>query len=72
MSEFDSFKALFSQICEIKQFVVKLSCKDLKNYKIVFYNQEFPKWRLDLIWEYFWNDVDYETMIYIFKNNKII
>lgn len=53
MSEFDSFKALFSQICEIKQFVVKLSCKDLKNYKIVFYNQEFPKWRLDLIWEYF-------------------
>lgn len=71
MKKYD-FKQLFALICEIKQFVLKLNTEELKNYKIVFYNQEFPAWRLDMLWEFIFDDIDYETMEYIFKNNKII
>lgn len=66
------FKRLFSVICEIKEFVLKLDIEELKNYKVVFYNQNFPSWRLDILWEFIWNDIDYETMEYIFKNSKLI
>lgn len=68
----DNFKQLYLLICEIKDFVLKLDIEDLQNYKMVFYNQNFPAWRLDMMWEFIWGDIDYETMENIFKNNKII
>ena len=68
----DDFKQLYSVICEIKNFVLKLNNEDLRNYKVVFYNQNFATWRLDMMWEFIFGDVDYETMTFIFKNNKII
>lgn len=68
----DNFKQLYLLICEIKDFVLKLDIEDLRNYKMVFYNQNFPAWRLDMMWEFIWGDIDYETMENIFKNNKII
>lgn len=68
----ESFVELFKHICQIKEFVLSLNSEDLRNYKNVFYNQSFPVWRLDLMWEFIWGDVDYETMFYIFENNKLI
>lgn len=67
-----NFAELFGRICEIKNFVLKLNNEELRNYKTVFYNQKFAVWRLDLMWEFIWGDIDYETMYYIFKNNKLI
>ena len=66
------FKELFSQICEIKEFVLKLKLKELANYKIVFYNQNFATWRLDMLWEFIFDDIEYDTMKRVFENNKII
>jgi hypothetical protein len=68
----NSFKELFSLICEIKEFVLKLNNEELKNYKVVFYNQEFPTWRLDMLWEFIFDDIEYDTMKRVFENNKII
>lgn len=72
MKIYYDFKCLFSHICEIKDFVLKLDSGSLKNYKIVFYNQNFPQWRLDLLWEFIFDDIEYDVIKYIFKNNKII
>ena len=69
---YDRFDDLFSQILQIKEFVVKLKGKELKNFKLIFYNQNFALWRLDLMWEFIWGDVEYERMFGIFKNSKII
>jgi hypothetical protein len=62
---FDRFDNLFSAIRQIKQFVVKLSSAELTDYKLVFYNQEFQKWKLDLLWEYIWDDREFEEVDYI-------
>lgn len=70
--EYYSFKELFRHICEIKAFVIKLSMKDLKDYKVVFYSQKVPYWVLNIMWEYIWGDKDYETMTIIFTNAKLI
>ena len=67
-----SFKELFAHICEIKSFVLQLSMKDLRNYKIVFYSQKVPYWTLNIMWEFIWGDKDYETMQMIFINAKLI
>lgn len=72
MKEYYDFKCLFSHICEIKQFVVKLRLEELINFKIVFYNQNFPQWRLDLLWEYIFDDRTYEEIEKVFANSKII
>lgn len=72
MKTYNDFKALFLDICEIKCFVLKLSSKDLRNFKNEFYNQQIPEWRLDLIWEYFFYDISYDEIYMIFKNSKII
>lgn len=71
MKEYN-FKELFSHICEIKEFVLKLKIKELSNYKKVFYNQNFPVWRLDLLREFIFNDIEYEEIKHIFENSKII
>lgn len=68
----NDFKCLFLKICDIKKNVLKLKSEDLKKYKSSFYSQNFPKWRLDLMWEFIWDDVDFETIKYIFENNRII
>lgn len=69
---FYDFDVLFTHICEIKGFVLKLNSEELKHYKNVFYKQKFALWRLDLLWEFIWNDIDYETMKHVFEKNKII
>lgn len=69
---YDCFDDLFSHILQIKSFVVKLKGKELKNFKLIFYNQDFPLWRLDMLWEFIWNDIEYTTMLKVFINNKII
>lgn len=69
---YDRFDDLFSHILQMKKFVVNLKGNELQNFKLVFYNQKFPTWRLDLMWEFFWGDVEYQTMFKIFSNSKII
>ena len=69
---YERFGDLFSQILQLKKFVVNLRGNELKNFKLIFYNQNFALWRLDLMWEFIWGDVEYERMFEIFKNSKII
>lgn len=69
---YERFGDLFSQILQLKKFVVNLNGNELRNFKFVFYNQKFPTWRLDMLWEFIWSDVEYERMFEIFKNSKII
>lgn len=76
--EYDNFKQLFSLICEIKEFVVKLNSKDLRSYKRTFYNQvffrnaNFNQSMLDRMWEYIFDDISYEELKTIFENNNLI
>ena len=69
---YERFGDLFLQILQLKKFVVNLRGNELKNFKLIFYNQNFALWRLDLMWEFIWGDVEYERMFEIFKNSKII
>lgn len=69
---YERFGDLFSQILQLKKFVVNLRGNELKNFKLIFYNQNFALWRLDLMWEFIWGDVEYERMFEVFKNSKII
>lgn len=69
---YERFGDLVSQILQLKKFVVNLRGNELKNFKLIFYNQNFALWRLDLMWEFIWGDVEYERMFEIFKNSKII
>lgn len=70
--KYDRFDELFTQILQLKKFVVNLRGNELKNFKLIFYNQNFALWRLDLMWEFIWGDVEYKRMFEVFKNSKII
>lgn len=65
-------KELFKNVCEIKQYVLKLDYEALKKFKEIFYKKEIAQWQLDLIWEFFWNDREYEEVKFILENKKII
>ena len=71
MDSYD-FKELFEHICEIKTFVLQLSIEDLKKYKATFYNQQITYWALNIMWEFIWDDKDYDTMKQIFINANLI
>ena len=70
--QYNNFKDLFSQICEIKKYVVKLNTNELRKYKILFYKLKFPLWRLNLMWEYIWGDIEYDRLKYIFESSNVI
>jgi hypothetical protein len=65
-------KELFKDVCQLKQNVLKLKHENLKEFKTKFYQKEIAQWQLDLIWEYFWGDKEYEDVVFILKNKKII
>lgn len=65
-------KELFKNVCKIKHYVLKLDCKTLREFKKKFYEKDIAKWQLDLIWEYFWDDREYEEVKIILENKKII
>ena len=41
-------KELFKNVCEIKQYVLKLDYEALKKFKEIFYKKEIAQWQLDL------------------------
>ena len=60
-------KGLVSIVCQNKENVIKLNSETLKEYKIEFYSQYFPTWKLDLLREYIWGDISFEEVKRIFK-----
>lgn len=62
-----NIKELAYIICQKKENVVKLSRKELKEYKTTFYSQKYRKWQLDLLWEYIWGDISFKEIKNIFK-----
>lgn len=62
-----NIKELAYIICQKKENVVKLSRKELKEYKTTFYSQKHRKWQLDLLWEYIWGDISFKEIKNIFK-----
>ena len=60
-------KELAYVICQKKENVVKLSRKELKEYKTNFYSQKYRVWQLDLLWEYIWGDISFEEIKKIFR-----
>ena len=65
-------KELFKDVCKIKRHVVKLDYDRLKKFKEKFYQKNIAKWQLDLIWEFFWDDIEYEEVKKILQSKKII
>lgn len=61
------FSVLFDNVCEIKKNVVKLKCYDLYLFKKNFYSLKIQQWKLNLIWEFFWDDITYDEIKRIFK-----
>lgn len=70
--EYKDFNTLFYSICKIKQNVVKLQLEQLRSFKRTFFQLDFPEWRLQLLWEYVWDDKTYEEIYYIFDKKKLI
>ena len=62
-----SIQELALDICQNRINVLKLSRKELKEYKTTFYSQKYRKWQLDLLWEYIWDDISFEEIKNIFK-----
>ena len=62
-----NIKELAYIICQKKENVVKLSRKELKEYKTTLYSQKYRKWQLDLLWEYIWGDISFKEIKNIFK-----
>lgn len=65
-----NIKELAYIICQKKENMVKLSRKELKEYKIAFYSQKYREWQLDLLWEYIWGDITFEEVKKIFKMDE--
>lgn len=62
-----SIQELALDICQNRINVLKLSRKELKEYKTTFYSQKYGVWQLDLLWEYIWGDISLEEIKRIFK-----
>lgn len=62
-----NIKELAYVICQKRENVVKLSRKELKEYKTNFYSQKYRVWQLDLLWEYIWGDISFEEIKKIFR-----
>lgn len=62
-----NIKELAYIICQKKENMVKLSRKELKEYKTTFYSQKYRVWQLDLLWEYIWGDISLKEVKRIFK-----
>ncbi len=69
---YDDFNTLFYSICEIKQNMVKLKLNELRAFKTEFFQLDFPEWRLQLLWEFLWDDKSYEEIYHIFSEKKLI
>lgn len=65
-----NIKELAYVICQKKENMIKLSRKELKEYKIAFYSQKYREWQLDLLWEYIWGDITFEEVKKIFKMDE--
>lgn len=70
--EYKDFCTFFYDICTIKQNIVKLNREQLKQFKTVFFQTDFPEWRLNLIWEFIWDDKTYDEVVYVFKEKKLM
>ena len=62
-----SIQELALDICQNRKNVLKLSSKDLRKYKTIFYSQNFKVWQLDLLWEYIFGDITLEEIKNILK-----
>lgn len=65
-----SIQELALDICQKKENMIKLSRKELKEYKTTFYSQKYREWQLDLLWEYIWGDITFEEVKKIFKMDE--
>jgi hypothetical protein len=62
-----NIKMLVSAVCKEKENVIKLNNETLKKYKNNFYSQNYKAWKLDLFWEYIWDDISLEEIKKILK-----
>ncbi len=62
MKKYRSFKSLFTDIRQIKPYVVKLQGNNLNEYRNYMYSLPFKEWTIDLLWEYIWSDMTYEQI----------
>lgn len=51
-----TIKDYVGYICVEKKNIQLKRGKELEQYKKWFYSQPFKTWKLDIIWEYIWND----------------
>lgn len=70
--EYDDFSALFYNICELKKTIVKLKLEELTVAKKQFFELDFPEWRLQLLWEFIWDDKTYSEIYSIFSEKGLL
>lgn len=51
-----TIKDYVGHICVEKKNIQLKRNKELEQYKKWFYSQPFKTWKLDIIWEYIWDD----------------
>lgn len=67
-----SFEDFFYEICDIKDFIVKFNYIELSIFKEYYYGCNYPRWKLDLLWEYIFDDIDYNSIVDIFLKSRAI
>lgn len=64
---YNSIGQLLSNICTIKADVLKLHGQELREYRHTFFNQKIGKYRLNAVWSYIYDDIDFARLIYELK-----
>lgn len=65
--DYKNISELLSNICEIKEFVLKLHGQELREYRHDFFSQKIGKYRLNAVWAYIYDDIDFTRLIYELK-----
>lgn len=64
---YSNISELLSNICEIKSNVLKLHGQELREYRHAFFSQKIGKYRLNAVWSYIYDDIDFARLIYELK-----
>lgn len=64
---YSNINDLLLDICTIKENVLKLQGQDLREYRHAFFSQKIGQYRLNAVWSYIYDDIDYERLVYELK-----
>lgn len=69
MKEYKELKELVSDICQLKEYVVKLDYTGKVEFQKEFYSLPFREWKLNILWDYIWDYKTYNEIIHILEKD---